>query len=90
MPADPPDAHQPRRRSMALLAADVRAARDVVRELRRGPNVHDRLLDAHQSLLTAMESYAAELTAQGLPVPPKLHGELRLQRGIAGPRNSAR
>lgn len=89
MPADPLDGQQPRGRSLALMAADVRAAREVVREVRRGPAGHDRLLDAHQSLLTAMESYAAELTARGLPVPPKLHGDLRLQRGIARPRNAA-
>lgn len=89
MPADPLDGHQPTGRSLALLAADVRAAREVVRELRRGRIVHDRLLDAHQSLLTAMESYAAALTARGLPLPPKLHGDLRLQRGIARPRKSA-
>jgi hypothetical protein len=29
-----------------------------------------------------MESYSAELTAHGLPVPPKLHGDLRLQRDL--------
>lgn len=43
-------------------------------ELRRGPIVHDRLLAARQALLMAMESYAAELTARGLPLPRKLHG----------------
>lgn len=88
MPADPLHGQQPRGKSLELLAADVRAAREVVRELRRGPIVHDRLLDAHQSLLTAMESFTAELTARGLPVPPKLLGDLRLQRRIARPRNS--
>ncbi len=89
MPADPLDAQAPRRRSLAVLAEDMRAAQEVVRELRRGPLVPDRLLAAHQSLLTAMESYAAELTARGLPVPPRLHGDLRLQRGIAGRRDPA-
>lgn len=90
MPADPLDGQQPRDRSLALLAADVRAARAVVREVRRGRIVHDQLLEANQSLLAAMESYAAELTTRGLPVPPKLHGDLRLQRAIARPRNAAR
>jgi hypothetical protein len=51
-------------------------------ELRRGPIVHDRLLAARQALLMAMESYAAELTARGLPLPRNLHGDLRLQQDI--------
>jgi hypothetical protein len=89
MPGGPLDAKVPIRRSLVALAEDLRAAREVVRELRCGPIVHDRLLAAHQSLLMAMESYTAELTARGLPVPPKLHGDLRLQRSIAGRRNPA-
>lgn len=89
MPADPLDGQQPGGRSLALLAADVRTAREVVRECRRGPIVHDLLREAHQCLLTTMESFAAELIARGLPVPPKLHADLRLQRRIARPRTSA-
>lgn len=90
MPADPTDAQRRRPTSLAVLAEDVRAAREVVREVRQGRIVHERLLAAHESLLTAMESYTAELTARGLPVPPKLHGELRLQRRIGGRRGPAR
>ena len=90
MPADPPDAPPPGRRSLALLAEEMRVARETVRDLRRGPIVHDRLLVARQSLLNAMESYAAELTARGLPVPRKLHGDLRLQQDIGRQRDTRR
>ena len=82
MPADQLDAQLPRGRSLALLAEDVRVARELVRELRRTPIVRDRLLAARECLLVAMELYVAELTARGLPVPRKLHGDLRLQRDI--------
>ena len=88
MPADPLDAQPPGRRSLARLAEDMRVAREAVRDLRRGPIVHDRLLAARQSLLRAMESYAAELTARGLPVPRKLHGDLRLQQDIRRQRDT--
>lgn len=90
MPADPPDAPPPERRSLALLAEEMRVAREAVRDLRRAPNMHDRLLAARQSLLGAMESYAAELTARGLPVPRKLHDDLRLQQDIGRQRDSWR
>jgi hypothetical protein len=90
MPADPLDAQLPGRRSLALLARDVRNAREEVRKLRRGPVVHDRLLAARQSLVRAMESYAMELTARGLPIPRKLHGDLRLQQHIGRQRDPSR
>ena len=90
MPADPLDAQLPTGRSLALLAEDMRLAQEAVRELRRGPVVHDRLLAARQCLLVAMESYAAELTARGLPIPRKLHGDLRLQQGIGRQRDAPR
>ena len=90
MPVDPLDAQLPTGRSLALLAEDMRLAQEVVRELRRGPVVRDRLLAARQCLLVAMESYAAELTAQGLPVPRKLHGDLRLQQSIGRQRDAPR
>jgi hypothetical protein len=85
MAAFPLEARQPKGRSLALLAEDVRLAHDLVHELRGGrqePIVHDRLLAARRALLIAMESYAAELTARGLPLPRKLHGDLRLQRDL--------
>jgi len=90
MPADPPEAPPPERRSLALLALELRVAREAVRDLRRPPIVRDRLLAARQSLLRAMESYAAELTARGLPVPRKLHGDLRLQKDIGSQRDGMR
>ena len=64
MSADPLNAQPPRGRSLALLAEDMRVAREVVGELRRGPVVRDRLLAARECLLVAMESYVAELTAR--------------------------
>lgn len=90
MPAESLDAPIAKHRSLAVLADDLRAAHEVVRGLRRSPVAHDQLLAAHQALLTAMESYSAALVARHLPVPPKLHGDLRLQRGIASQRGSAR
>ena len=90
MPADPPRAQACTSRSLAVVAEDLRAANEVVRELRRGLILRERLLAAHQCLLTARELYTAELIARGLPVPPKLHGALRLQRPIAGGGDRAR
>jgi hypothetical protein len=72
----------PERRSLALLAEDVQVARAEVGQLRRAPVVPDRLLAARESLLRAMESYAAELGARGLPVPRQMRDDLRLQRSI--------
>ena len=82
MPADTLDAQLSTGTALALLAADMRVAQEVVRELRRGPVVRDRLLAARRRLLVAMESYVAELNSQRLPIPWKLHGDLRLQRDI--------
>ena len=88
---DPLDAQFHTGRSLALLAEEMRVARERVRELRCGPPVvRDRLLAARQSLLVAMESYVAELTARRLPVPPKLRDDLRLQRDIGRPRDRPR
>ena len=82
MPADPLEAQLPRGRSLELLAEDMRLALDLVQDLRRAPIVPNRLLAARQALLMAVESYSAELTAQVLPVPRKLDGDVRLQRDI--------
>ena len=57
-------------RTSGVRAEDVSASRC-------GPVVPERLLSARQSLLRAMEAYADELTARNLPIPWKLHGELR-------------
>ena len=75
MPADRLAPRSPGDGSLALRAEDVRVAREEVHRLRRGPIAHHRLLAARQSLLSAMESYAAELTARGLPIPRKLHDD---------------
>lgn len=83
MPAFPLEAQHPKGRSLALLAQDMRLADDLVQELRGGrPVVPDRLVAARLTLLMAMESYAAELTARRLPLPRKLHRDLRLQRDL--------
>lgn len=80
--ADPIVAQPPGRRSLAVLLEEVQRARDEVDRLRRPPIVREQLSAARLSLLRAMESYAAELTARGLPIPWKMRDELRLQRGV--------
>ena len=82
MPADPPVAQPYAQRYLALLLDEVHKASDEVSRLRRAPLPPDRLAAARQSLLAALESYAAELTARRLPVPPRLRDDLRLQRSI--------
>lgn len=82
MPADPIVAHPPGRRSLTVLLEELQSARDEVDRLRRPPIVREELSVARDSLLMAMESYAAELTARGLPIPWKMRDELRLQRGV--------
>jgi hypothetical protein len=76
------DTQLPGSHSLAVLALEMRLALDSVQELRRGPVVKDRLSAAREVLLMAMERYAAELTARGLPVPRELHRDLRLQRDL--------
>lgn len=85
MSRDPRVAQPHGRRSLAVLTEELRTAREEVGRLRRGPIMHDQLSTAHVFLLRAMESYAAELTARGLPIPWRLRDELRLQRGISTP-----
>jgi hypothetical protein len=80
----------PSDRSLELLAQHVRIAREEVGKLRRGPIAHERLLAARQTLLKAMESFAAELTARGLPIPPRLRDDLRLQQNLRRLRDPSR
>ncbi len=89
MPADPLLAQQPGHRSLAVLVEQLQSARGEVDRLRRPPIAHDQLLAARQSLLMAMDSYAAELTARGLPIPWKLRDELRLQHNVRRQRDSS-
>jgi hypothetical protein len=90
MPADRLAARPPHHTTLTVLARDVRVAREEVGQLRRGRIMHDRLLAARQSLLVAMDSYAAELTARGLPIPPGLRDDLRLQHSIRRLRDTPR
>lgn len=82
MSTDPLVAPPPARRCLAVLVEELRSAREEVGRLRQAPLVPGLLSTANQFLLTAMESYAAELTARGLPIPWKLRDDLRLQRSI--------
>jgi hypothetical protein len=68
-------------RSLTVLAADVRRAREEVQRL-RGVPASAALHAAHESLLEAMERYAAALSVRHLPLPARLRDELRLQRRI--------
>ncbi len=69
-------------RSLTVLADRLRRARQEVKELRAAAGPGQPLIAAHLSLLTAMETYTAELVARHLPIPPRLRDELRLQRSI--------
>lgn len=75
-------AWQTPRQSLASCRESLRLARDEVGQQRRAAGTADKLRAAHQALLKAMESYAAELTARGLPTPPRLRDEIRLQRSM--------
>ena len=76
-PADPPHPD-----TLAELRSQVTAARAQVRSLRAGAVDRDQLQGAHGLLLTAMESYAAELDRRRLPIPPALRDDIRLYREI--------
>jgi hypothetical protein len=67
---------------LAALAQGIRIARAEVRAMRVAPVVPANLLSARQTLLSAMEAYADELTVLRLPIPPRLRDDLRLQRDI--------
>jgi len=60
----------------------VRAARGDVQILRAGRVDPALLLAARGVLLDALEGYAAELVRRGLPLPPGLRDDLRLQKAI--------
>ena len=89
MPTDPPEPTPSHTRTLESLLEDIRRAREDVSASRSGPVVPERLLSARQSLLRAMEAYADELTARNLPIPWKLHGELRLQREVRRSSNAS-
>lgn len=65
---------------LGWLSAEVRAAREQVAASRATTAVRGQLVPARQSLLRALEAYAAALTARRLPIPPRLRDELRLLR----------
>ena len=60
----------------------VRAAREEVHVSRAGRVDPALLVAARGVLLDALERYAAELVRRGLPVPPGLRDDLRLQRSL--------
>ncbi len=88
MPVPRPVAHSSEDGSLEVLLERLLSARQDVGRLRRAPNDQRELHAAQRSLLIAMESYAAALTQQGLPMPWRLRDDLRLQRSIAGHRDS--
>lgn len=67
---------------LSALAEDVRVAREAVQAMRASPSDRVNLGWARETLLCAMEVYAAELTARRLPVPHQLRDDLRLQREL--------
>ena len=82
-PVVPPAAPQ-----LSELMSLVHAARADVRVLRSGRVDAALLMAARGALLDATERYAAELVRRGLPMPPGLRDDLRLQRRIRGPHRS--
>ena len=78
---DPRATPRPSSGALPTLLADLRTARRQVDRLRatRSP---DELADAHRALLGAMETYAAALTARGMPTPWRLRDDLRLERSL--------
>ena len=90
MPADPLDASGSDSLSLTRLLADLHDARGEVGRLRERPVSPDRLSAAHETLLVAMESYTAALTARGLPTPWRPRDDLRLERGLEAHRLNPR
>ncbi|MGH3386324.1 MAG: hypothetical protein ACRDO1_17230 [Nocardioidaceae bacterium] len=66
---------------LALLHADLVAARSALKSERCGPQVPSRARAAAE-VLACLEAYEAVLTAEGLPVPPAIRDELRLRRSL--------
>ena len=91
MKAVPPVQGGDASRDLGELATDVRLARQVVHDRRLAPVARDELVVAQQALLQTMEAYVAELIVRRLPIPPRLHADLRLQRDLyGGPRSRGR
>lgn len=74
----------PPRSQLGHLMSLVLAAREEVHALRAGKVDPSLLMAARGVLLDASENYAAELVRRGLPMPPALRDDLRLQRSIRG------
>ena len=90
MPGQRFDVHPTGSGSLEALLEELRSAQQDVGRLRCTPNDQRGLRAAQRSLLVAMESYAAGLTARGLPTPWKLRDDLRLQRRIGSQRDAFR
>lgn len=84
MKAVPPVPDRGASRNLGELATEIRRARQVVLSRRLAPVVREELVLAQQVLLQAMEAYVAALVLRRLPVPPRLHADLRLQRALYG------
>lgn len=78
--ADRPDQRDDR----ALLAAcqqEVSAARERLEDARRR-GARQEVEPLRDSLIAALEGYAAVIERTGAPLPQRLQGELRLYRGL--------
>ena len=74
----------PRRRIPALLTAIDTARERLQVELEQRAAGSREAEQARHALVLALEGYAAALAAAHLPMPYRLHAELRLQRGLGG------
>jgi len=66
--------------------ATLVSARMAMRAELGSPPVIMRERVAQRQLLTALERYVAAVAARGMPIPPRLRDELRLQQQLAGAR----
>jgi hypothetical protein len=83
---------RPGQRTLSALLEDVRQARIVLRQARlkvaqsQGGSATTHTRAAQQHLAKALRSYERALTARRLPVPHALRDEIRLYRGVLGPK----
>lgn len=82
MNGTPTESAPGRPQSLIELATELRMARQDVLAHRLAPVNREHLVLAQRSLLRAMQNYASQLSACGLPVPHRLRDDLRLQGAI--------
>lgn len=73
---------RPQEPGLAALLERVHLARAEVAAQRHAVGSRDMLDRARRDLLAALEAYAEALQQQRLPLPPALHAELLLHRGL--------